>query len=164
MAGNSACNHEFYAITVKQLREFMENEQGEKLLDEELELVIQRHEPNPFYRSRALFSFVGFARYLLDKDNYAFESDIAQQIDYIQSTATSKITTNNKRFSPNKSGNQCATSASVGSPTLTKCLSASTAIPSDSVPGMSGLFSADSPHQQSQSMDKQCQQLASKDG
>ncbi len=57
-------NHEFYAITLKQLREFIENEQGERLKDEELEVLIQRHEPNPFYRSRTLFSFVGFAKYL----------------------------------------------------------------------------------------------------
>lgn len=49
---SSACtvNREFYAITLKQFREFIENEQAEKLTDEELEDLIERHEPNPFYR------------------------------------------------------------------------------------------------------------------
>jgi len=60
----TTANHEFYAITLRQLREFTENEQGERLRDEDLETLIQRHEPNAFYRSRSLFSFVGFARYL----------------------------------------------------------------------------------------------------
>ena len=71
----AAVNREFYAITLKQFREFMESEQCERLKDDELELIMQRHEPNPFYRSRSLFSFVGFARFLIDKDNFAFESD-----------------------------------------------------------------------------------------
>lgn len=47
---NSTTNREFYAITLKQFREFIENEQAEKLSDEELENLIERHEPNPFYR------------------------------------------------------------------------------------------------------------------
>jgi hypothetical protein len=74
----SSCspNREFYAITLKQFREFMENEQGEKLDDEELEHLIEKHEPNSFYRSRCMFSFVGFAKFLLDKDNYLFENDL----------------------------------------------------------------------------------------
>lgn len=97
------CQHEFYAITLKQLREFMENEQGDKMRDEDLELIIQRHEPNPFYRSRALFSFVGFARFMLDKDNYAFETNIGDQIDYTQaSVVPGKLGTNNKRGSLSK--------------------------------------------------------------
>lgn len=49
-SSSSTTNREFYAITLKQFREFIENEQAEKLTDEELENLIDRHEPNPFYR------------------------------------------------------------------------------------------------------------------
>lgn len=49
-ANNNSTNREFYAITLKQFREFVENEQAEKMSDEELENLIERHEPNPFYR------------------------------------------------------------------------------------------------------------------
>lgn len=49
-SAGSTTNREFYAITLKQFREFVENEQAEKMSDEELENLIERHEPNPFYR------------------------------------------------------------------------------------------------------------------
>ena len=68
-------NKEFYAINLKQLREFVENEQCEILTDTELINIIEKHEPNPFYRSRLMFSFSGFAKYLIDKDNFLFEND-----------------------------------------------------------------------------------------
>lgn len=73
---NSSINREFHAITLKQFREFLENEQGEFYSkDEDIECLINRHEPNPFYRSRNLLSYVGFARYLLDKDNFFFSPE-----------------------------------------------------------------------------------------
>ncbi len=68
-------NKELYAINLKQLREFFENEQCEILTDNELINIIERHEPNPFYRSRLMFSFCGFTKYLIDKDNFLFEND-----------------------------------------------------------------------------------------
>ena len=73
----NACslNREFYAIPVKQLKEFLETEQNEKLNDEEITALIHRHECNPFFRSRNMLSFVGFAKFMLDKNNYAFEND-----------------------------------------------------------------------------------------
>ena len=71
----SSINRYLYAMTLKQFREFMENEQCEKMRDEDLEAIIDRHEPNPFYRSRSMLSFVGFAKYLIDKENYLFELD-----------------------------------------------------------------------------------------
>lgn len=46
----STTNREFYAITLKKFREFVETEQAERMSDEELENLIERHEPNPFYR------------------------------------------------------------------------------------------------------------------
>lgn len=123
-------NREFYAITLKQFREFVENEQGEHLKDEELEALIQRHEPNPFYRSRSMFSFVGFAKYLIDKDNYAFENDpdSAQRINV--------TTSNSKRTSLSNSNKSKVNTQSTNkliqqqSPTLTKCLSVSSALTS----------------------------------
>ncbi|RNA20703.1 1-phosphatidylinositol 4-5-bisphosphate phosphodiesterase epsilon-1-like [Brachionus plicatilis] len=42
--------HEFYAINVKQLREFVANEQFEHLNDQELQSIINKHEPNAFFR------------------------------------------------------------------------------------------------------------------
>ncbi len=52
------------------LKEFLEIEQGERGLKEcDIETLINRHEPNPFYRSRMLLSYVGFARFLLDDSN-----------------------------------------------------------------------------------------------
>jgi hypothetical protein len=68
-------SREFYAMPLKQLKEFFEKEQNEKLSDEELTTLIYRHEANPFYRSRNMLSFVGFAKLMLDKNNYAFEND-----------------------------------------------------------------------------------------
>ncbi|CAF0890793.1 unnamed protein product [Brachionus calyciflorus] len=87
-------NHEFYAINLKQLREFMENEQFEKLSDDDLQLIIDQHEPNPFFRSRNLLSFVGFSKYLLDKNNYLFENDH----DLINKTSNKNTTLNNHSF------------------------------------------------------------------
>ncbi len=66
---------EFYAITLKELKDFSEKEQGEKLDDAQLKAIIDKHESNYFYRSRHMLSFNGFAKYLLDKDNYMHEND-----------------------------------------------------------------------------------------
>lgn len=38
-------------------------------------LYLQRHEPDPVFRSQNCLSFEGFARYLMDKDNYAFVNE-----------------------------------------------------------------------------------------
>jgi hypothetical protein len=37
--------------------------------------VLQRHEPDPLLRGQSCLSFEGFARFLMDKDNYAFVSE-----------------------------------------------------------------------------------------
>lgn len=37
--------------------------------------LIQRHEPDPMLRAQCCLSFEGFARFLMDKDNYAFVSE-----------------------------------------------------------------------------------------
>lgn len=37
--------------------------------------ILQRHEPDPLLRGQSCLSFEGFARFLMDKDNYAFVSE-----------------------------------------------------------------------------------------
>lgn len=37
----------------------------------------QRHEPDPALRTQWCLSFEGFARYMMDKDNYAFPNEHA---------------------------------------------------------------------------------------
>ncbi|XP_077544076.1 uncharacterized protein LOC144156122 [Haemaphysalis longicornis] len=53
-------------------RKFLASRQKEELSEEEVIRLIQRHEPDNVLREKNLLSFEGFARYLLDKDNYAF--------------------------------------------------------------------------------------------
>lgn len=38
-------------------------------------LFYQRHEPDPILRSQHCLSFEGFARYMMDKENFAFISE-----------------------------------------------------------------------------------------
>ncbi len=92
-------NKEFYAINLKQLREFVENEQCEILTDTELINIIEKHEPNQFYRSRLMLSFSGFAKYLIDKDNFLFENDYETLVN------NNKLKLNNS-YSINNSINQ----------------------------------------------------------
>nr|XP_045618556.1 uncharacterized protein LOC123770570 isoform X4 [Procambarus clarkii] len=59
-------------ITMLELRRFLEEHQGESRSEEELRILLDRHEPDPTLRSQELMSFEGFARYMMDEDNYAF--------------------------------------------------------------------------------------------
>ena len=42
---------------------------------------LQRHEPDPALRTQWCLSFEGFARYMMDKDNYAFANEYATPSD-----------------------------------------------------------------------------------
>nr|XP_054933838.1 1-phosphatidylinositol 4,5-bisphosphate phosphodiesterase epsilon-1-like [Dermacentor andersoni] len=57
-------------------RNFLATHQKEEMTEEEVIRLIQRHEPDNVLREKNLLSFEGFARYLLDKDNYAFVPEI----------------------------------------------------------------------------------------
>ncbi|KAL1439330.1 hypothetical protein MTO96_010351 [Rhipicephalus appendiculatus] len=57
-------------------KKFLATRQKEELTEEEVIRLIQRHEPDNVLREKNLLSFEGFARYLLDKDNYAFVPEI----------------------------------------------------------------------------------------
>ncbi|XP_060069522.1 uncharacterized protein LOC132549598 [Ylistrum balloti] len=59
-------------IGLKEFREFLGDHQEEYLDDEEIIELIQRHEPDKFLRETCCLSFEGFARFLMDKDNYAY--------------------------------------------------------------------------------------------
>ncbi|XP_072761213.1 1-phosphatidylinositol 4,5-bisphosphate phosphodiesterase epsilon-1 isoform X2 [Anoplolepis gracilipes] len=64
-------------ITLATFTKFLESRQQEKLSDEEIKALIKRHEPDPALRTQWCLSFEGFARYMMDKDNYAFPNEYA---------------------------------------------------------------------------------------
>ncbi|XP_076030317.1 1-phosphatidylinositol 4,5-bisphosphate phosphodiesterase epsilon-1-like isoform X2 [Oratosquilla oratoria] len=59
-------------ITLLELQRFLEEQQGEIKSEKDLHELLKRHEPDPTLRSQGLLSFEGFARYMMDVDNYAF--------------------------------------------------------------------------------------------
>uniref|UniRef100_A0A8D9BY52 Phosphoinositide phospholipase C n=2 Tax=Cacopsylla melanoneura TaxID=428564 RepID=A0A8D9BY52_9HEMI len=62
-------------ITMQSFTKFLETKQMEALSEEEVKNIIQRHEPDSSLRAQHSLSFEGFARYLTDKDNYAFAGE-----------------------------------------------------------------------------------------
>ncbi|KAJ8673907.1 hypothetical protein QAD02_005169, partial [Eretmocerus hayati] len=64
-------------ITLATFTKFLESRQQEKLTDEQIKQLIRRHEPDPALRTQWCLSFEGFARYMMDKDNYAFANEYA---------------------------------------------------------------------------------------
>ncbi|XP_055677363.1 1-phosphatidylinositol 4,5-bisphosphate phosphodiesterase epsilon-1-like isoform X3 [Lutzomyia longipalpis] len=62
-------------ITVSTLRKYLEARQMEVKTEDEVIAIIQRHEPDPTLRAENCLSFEGFARYMMDKDNYAFVNE-----------------------------------------------------------------------------------------
>ncbi|KAF5302460.1 hypothetical protein FQR65_LT08550 [Abscondita terminalis] len=59
-------------VTMSTFMKFLETRQMEILCEDEVKLLIERHEPDPSLRAQLCLSFEGFARYLMDKSNYAF--------------------------------------------------------------------------------------------
>nr|XP_024217236.1 1-phosphatidylinositol 4,5-bisphosphate phosphodiesterase epsilon-1 [Halyomorpha halys] len=59
-------------ITLSNFAKFLETKQLEQHTEEEVKELIQRHEPDPTLRSHNCLSFEGFARFLMDKENFAF--------------------------------------------------------------------------------------------
>ncbi|XP_066603951.1 1-phosphatidylinositol 4,5-bisphosphate phosphodiesterase epsilon-1-like isoform X2 [Prorops nasuta] len=64
-------------ITLPTFTKFLESRQQEKLSDDEIKALVKRHEPDPALRTQWCLSFEGFARYMMDKDNYAFPNEYA---------------------------------------------------------------------------------------
>ncbi|XP_056642796.1 1-phosphatidylinositol 4,5-bisphosphate phosphodiesterase epsilon-1-like isoform X2 [Diorhabda sublineata] len=62
-------------ITMSTFTKFLETRQMEVWTEEQVKALIYRHEPDPTLRAQNCLSFEGFARYLMDKDNFAFVSE-----------------------------------------------------------------------------------------
>ncbi|XP_069467442.1 1-phosphatidylinositol 4,5-bisphosphate phosphodiesterase epsilon-1 isoform X2 [Ambystoma mexicanum] len=70
-----------FGIGILQLNDFLMNCQGEHYTYDEVLSIIQKFEPSVLMRQQGLMSFEGFARYLMDKDNFASKNDESQQKD-----------------------------------------------------------------------------------
>ncbi|XP_015189292.1 PREDICTED: 1-phosphatidylinositol 4,5-bisphosphate phosphodiesterase epsilon-1-like [Polistes dominula] len=68
-------------ITLATFTKFLESRQQEKLTDDEIKALVKRHEPDPVLRTQWCLSFEGFARYMMDKDNYAFPNEYATPLE-----------------------------------------------------------------------------------
>ncbi|XP_041477613.1 1-phosphatidylinositol 4,5-bisphosphate phosphodiesterase epsilon-1-like isoform X4 [Lytechinus variegatus] len=62
-----------HVITQERFKQFLSSKQGMDLTDDEVSELIQRHEPSLTIREQECLTFEGFARYLMDQDNYAFQ-------------------------------------------------------------------------------------------
>ena len=60
-------------MTTVELQKFLEEQQGEHHNEADLDELLERHEPDPGLRAMGIMSFEGFARMLMDEDNYAFQ-------------------------------------------------------------------------------------------
>lgn len=66
-------------ITLEDFRDFLHDYQQEQLTPLEIRQLIQIHEPNLDLQRQGKLSFEGFARYLMDKSNYAFINETVTQ-------------------------------------------------------------------------------------
>lgn len=65
-------------LAISQLNDFLVNCQGEHLTYDEILSIIQKFEPSSSMRQMGWMSFEGFARFLLDKDNFACKNEESQ--------------------------------------------------------------------------------------
>ncbi|KAM5237306.1 1-phosphatidylinositol 4,5-bisphosphate phosphodiesterase epsilon-1 isoform 2-T2 [Ctenodactylus gundi] len=68
-----------FGVGILQLNDFLVNCQGEHCTYDEILSVIQKFEPNISMCHQGLMSFEGFARFLMDKDNFASKNDESQE-------------------------------------------------------------------------------------
>ncbi|XP_033622233.1 LOW QUALITY PROTEIN: 1-phosphatidylinositol 4,5-bisphosphate phosphodiesterase epsilon-1 [Fukomys damarensis] len=68
-----------FGIGILQLNDFLVNCQGEHCTYDEILSIIQKFEPNISMCHQGLMSFEGFARFLMDKDNFASKNDESQE-------------------------------------------------------------------------------------
>ncbi|KAM4636939.1 1-phosphatidylinositol 4,5-bisphosphate phosphodiesterase epsilon-1 [Discoglossus pictus] len=67
-----------FGLGIQQFNDFLVNCQGEHYTYDEVLSIIQKFEPSISMRQQGLMSFEGFARYLMDKDNFASRNDESQ--------------------------------------------------------------------------------------
>lgn len=65
-------------LTATDFYAFITTYQCEKITLDEVKRLIQLHEPNPVLQKRECLSFEGFARYLMDKDNFGYTPELQQ--------------------------------------------------------------------------------------
>lgn len=100
-SGNPSMSNNTQVITHDTFKKFLETRQMESTNESEIKIIIevilftllmqnifcfsmpyqsssisQRHEPDQYLRSENLLSFEGFARYMMDKDNYAMTKTV----------------------------------------------------------------------------------------
>nr|XP_027795727.1 1-phosphatidylinositol 4,5-bisphosphate phosphodiesterase epsilon-1 isoform X2 [Marmota flaviventris] len=68
-----------FGIGILQLNDFLVNCQGEHCTYDEILSIIQKFEPSINMCHQGLMSFEGFARFLMDKDNFASKNDESQE-------------------------------------------------------------------------------------
>ncbi|CAO2585342.1 1-phosphatidylinositol 4,5-bisphosphate phosphodiesterase epsilon-1 [Lemmus lemmus] len=68
-----------FGIGILQLNDFLVNCQGEHCTYDEILSIIQKFEPSISMCHQGLMSFEGFARFLMDKDNFASRNDESQE-------------------------------------------------------------------------------------
>ncbi|XP_012889833.1 PREDICTED: 1-phosphatidylinositol 4,5-bisphosphate phosphodiesterase epsilon-1 isoform X1 [Dipodomys ordii] len=68
-----------FGVGILQLNDFLVNCQGEHCTYDEILSVIQKFEPSSSMCHQGLMSFEGFARFLMDKDNFASKNDESQE-------------------------------------------------------------------------------------
>nr|DBA15238.1 TPA: hypothetical protein GDO54_004479 [Pyxicephalus adspersus] len=67
-----------FGLGIQQFNDFLVNCQGEHYTYDEVLSIIQKFEPSITMRQQGLMSFEGFARFLMDKDNFASRNDESQ--------------------------------------------------------------------------------------
>uniref|UniRef100_A0A8B9ZHE6 Phosphoinositide phospholipase C n=1 Tax=Anas platyrhynchos TaxID=8839 RepID=A0A8B9ZHE6_ANAPL len=68
-----------FGVGIQQLNDFLVNCQGEHCTYDEILSIIQKFEPSVNMCQQGLLSFEGFARFLMDKDNFASKNDESQE-------------------------------------------------------------------------------------
>ncbi|XP_042312771.1 1-phosphatidylinositol 4,5-bisphosphate phosphodiesterase epsilon-1 isoform X2 [Sceloporus undulatus] len=68
-----------FGVGIQQLNDFLVNCQGEHYTYDELLSIIQKFEPSINMCQQGLMSFEGFARFLMDKDNFASMNNESQE-------------------------------------------------------------------------------------
>ncbi|XP_014443021.1 1-phosphatidylinositol 4,5-bisphosphate phosphodiesterase epsilon-1 isoform X2 [Tupaia chinensis] len=68
-----------FGVGILQLNDFLVNCQGEHCSYDEILSIIQKFEPSISMCHQGLMSFEGFARFLMDKDNFASKNDESQE-------------------------------------------------------------------------------------
>ncbi|XP_045460598.1 1-phosphatidylinositol 4,5-bisphosphate phosphodiesterase epsilon-1-like isoform X4 [Harmonia axyridis] len=87
-------------ITLSTFAKFLETRQMETYTETEVKALIRRHEPDATLRSLDCLSFEGFARYLMDKSNYAFvnEQETPKEADMTRSLSTYYIASSHNTY------------------------------------------------------------------